>query len=143
MTDHLKAWRAYCEARAAKEALFELWKSAIKKEELAERDLVNALIEAGQSGIKEPGVTVSLEELLTFHCNQSNVQEVEEWLTETVGDAETFKTTKIDRAMVHEHLRKLLDTGTMIEDLPHFLEARRYPKVKVLGWRKKKEEMTP
>lgn len=142
MNDHLAAWIEYCRARINHEAAREAASQAYTSFKKAEHELVDALLEAELTGIPDAcGATASLRQAFNIRCNQENTDLIEEWLLNTVGDAEPFKKTAIDKSAVTNHVKILCESGTPIDELPAFLEASSRPTITVRGWERKKSEL--
>lgn len=144
MTDHLQAWTAYCEARIQHEQMDEAKKEAWKRFKLAEKQLVEAMLEADPpvTGIPDAcGANASLRQSFSIRCNQENADDVEAWLQQEFGDAELFKKTALDKAAVQAKVKELADGGAAPDSFPDFLGVDSRPTIAVRGWEKKKAEL--
>lgn len=142
MTSHLEAWETYAEARLEMELAKDAHTDASSRFRKTEAELVEALNEAELKGIPlQNGVYPHINPQFGFACNKDNVDQVEEWLTETVGDAEPYKKTSLSKEAISEYIKDRIEKGTPRESFPEFLNVRTHYGIKVNAWAKKKAEL--
>ncbi len=135
-------WQALAALKAAAEVAVALAKQATNEFRAAEWELIDQMLDDDVRSVPDAsGSSVSTARQWTIACNAENKLEVEQFLVETYGDVEVFKTFILDKGAIVAKLRADCEDEDheLVEDeLPAFFGLNTRPQLRIKGWDKKK-----
>ena len=135
-SEHFKRlWSAYKRARLLHEQFKADTELAYKNLKMIEGELVDAMVDTGADDpVPIEGMKIYLSADRSCSVNQDNMAEVEQWLNEQKGGAETFKRMIIDPWAVKRLVREEIKDGADPSSYPEFLKVAVRPRLNVRGW---------
>lgn len=133
---HLTKMAGYVAARIAHDAAKKEASRLEGLKQVAERELVDAMIDAKVKSFQLDGnLTVSLRKRFDVSVNQDNNDQVQQWLMETTGDVAPFQKLVLYKPAVVKYLKDL-DAAEELDEtkIPQFLNLKKTPGVTVRGW---------
>lgn len=129
----------YAEARERYEQLNEEAKRAREEMEVAEYELVEDLLESGETKRGDDrGRTFRLRAACHFSLTEANVENMAEWLRARGVDPASMQKLEFRRSQVKEYLQEVV-AKEGIEVCPPFLKVDTHPEITVDGWKRAKE----
>ena len=134
-SEHFKRlWDLYREYREEHETYRARADERYAQMKRAEDELVAAMMDSGSTNFEIDGMKPYLSADRSCSVNQENMAEVEQWLNEQKGGAETFKRLIIDPWAVKRLVREEIKDGADPSSYPEFLKVAVRPRLNVRGW---------
>lgn len=137
MTNIQAAIDSYLETRVDYERAHEASVAADRAHKAAKMQLVEAMIEAQQTGLKmDNGLAFHLSNQFSIRCNEENEEDVKVWLHERYGDVSEFLVEKLNKPRVTEKLKQDIEGEKLDEfEVPDFFDLKTRPDVSCRGWK--------
>lgn len=129
-----RLWETYRVFRSSHENARALADNFYRQMKQAEEELVSAMLDSDATNFEIDGMKPYLSADRSCSVNQENMAEVEQWLNEQKGGAETFKRLIIDPWAVKRLVREEIKDGADPSSYPEFLKVAVRPRLNVKGW---------
>jgi hypothetical protein len=115
------------------------WIATERKREMdaIKSDLIDEMLNSRTRAVdRDDGTRISLRRNFSCSVTKDNQQQIRDWLLATTGDDTPFVREVVDKKVLSEELRSMVDErGVNLSDLPVFLKVDVRPNLSVYGWK--------